>query len=143
MLAADKLTQFTYWATAGRVGERQLSYSMLLLRTIGRKSGKQRTPTLLYFRDGEDVIICASNNGSPRPPAWYLNLRANPRVHIQHGRIQREVIAETVGPEDWKRLWQRLLEVRPQYAEYQKTTSRLFPLIRLKPLSVEESESPS
>ncbi|HLV97451.1 MAG TPA: nitroreductase/quinone reductase family protein [Ktedonobacterales bacterium] len=142
MLAADKLTQFVYRATAGRVGERQLNYSMLLLHTIGRKSGRRRTHTLLYFRDGDDLVICASNNGSPRLPAWYLNLQASPRVWIQHGRIRREVVAETVGPEDRQRLWQRLLEVRPQYADYQKTTSRVFPLVRLKPLSVAESESP-
>jgi deazaflavin-dependent oxidoreductase (nitroreductase family) len=143
MLAADKLTQALYWATKGRLGERQLSYSMLLLHTIGRKSGKRRTHTLLYIRDGDDLVICASNNGSPRPPAWYLNLLASPRVWIQHGRIKREVIAETVGPEDRERLWRRLLEVRPQYADYQKTTSRVFPLIRLKPFPAEQSESPS
>lgn len=139
MLAADKLTQVVYWATRGRLGERQLNYSMLLLHTIGRHSGKQRTHTLLYFRDGADLIICASNNGSPRSPAWYLNLLATPRVWIQHGRTRREVLADTVGSEDYERLWQRLLEVRPQYADYQRSTSRVFPLIRLKPLSVEES----
>jgi deazaflavin-dependent oxidoreductase (nitroreductase family) len=142
MLSADKLTQFVYWATAGRAGERQMHYSMLLLHTIGRKSGKRRTHTLLYFRDGDDLVICASNNGSSRPPAWYLNLQASPQVSVQHGRIRREVMAETVGPEDWQQLWERLLEIRPQYADYQKTTSRVFPLVRLKLLSVKESESP-
>jgi deazaflavin-dependent oxidoreductase (nitroreductase family) len=139
MLAADKLTQLVYRATGGRLGERQLRYSMLLLHTVGRKSGKQRTHTLLYFRDGEDLVICASNNGAPRPPAWHLNLLANPRVPIQHGRVKREVLAETVGPEERERLWQRLLEVRPQFADYQKSTSRIFPLIRLKPLPAEQS----
>ena len=61
MLTADQLTRFAYWATGGRLGERQLSYSMLLLHTVGRKTGKQRTHTLLYFRDGADLVICASN----------------------------------------------------------------------------------
>src|SRR5690242_13563606 len=142
MLAADKLTQLAYRATNGRLGERQLRYSMLLLHTIGRKSGKRRTHTLLYFRDGEDLVICASNNGAPRPPAWYLNLLANPRVHIQHGRVKREVMAETAGPEERERLWQRLLAVRPQFADYQHNTSRVFPLIRLKPLPAEQSAAP-
>ncbi len=141
MLTADKLTQFVYWATSGRLGERQLRYSMLLLHTIGRKSGKRRTHTLLYFRDGEDLVICASNNGAPQPPAWYLNLLENPRVYIQHGQIKREVIAETVGPAERERLWQRLLEVRPQFADYQQNTSRVFPLIRLKPLPAEQRAS--
>lgn len=141
MLAADKVTQLLYSATDGRVGEKQLSYSMLLLHTVGRKSGKRRTHTLLYFRDGEDLIICASNNGSHSPPAWYLNLQAQPRVCIQHGRVRREVIAETVGPQERERLWQALLRVRPQYADYKQRTAREFPLIRLKPLVSEESGS--
>ncbi len=141
VLAADKATQFFYSATGGRLGERQLHYSMLLLHTIGRKSGKQRTHTLLYFRDGEDLIICASNNGSQNHPAWYLNLQANPRVRIQHGQVQREVIAETVGPQDYERLWQALLQVRPHYDDYKKRTARVFPLIRLKPLASDERGS--
>ncbi|HLH61501.1 MAG TPA: nitroreductase family deazaflavin-dependent oxidoreductase [Ktedonobacteraceae bacterium] len=137
MLAADKATQFLYRVTGGRLGEKQLSYSMLLLHTIGRKTGKRRTHTLLYVRDGENLVICASNNGSPQLPAWYLNLQAQPRVWIQHGRTRRQVIAETVSPEERERLWQRLLQVRPQYADYQKYTSRVFPIVILKPLPSE------
>jgi len=95
MLAADRLTQFLYWSTKGRLGERQLSYSVLLLHTIGRKTGKRRTHALLYFRAGDNLVVCASNNGSDRLPARYLNLQAHPRVWIQHGRRQREVLAET------------------------------------------------
>ena len=141
MLTADKFTQFLYWSTGGRLGEKQLSYSMLLLHTIGRKTGKRRTHALLYFRDGENLVVCASNNGSSYLPAWYLNLQAHPRVLIQHGRIQREVIAETVGPEEWERLWPQLLKIRPQYADYQKLTTREFPIIILKPLPAEEVSS--
>ena len=140
MLAADQITQFLYWATGGRLGEKQSSYSMLLLHAIGRKTGKRRTHTLLYFRDGDNLVVCASNNGSPQLPAWYLNIQANPRVRIQHGRIQREVIAETADPEERERLWQMLLKVRPQFADYQKTTSRVFPIVLLKPLPAGESE---
>ena len=134
MLVADRFTQFLYRATGGLLGEKQLSYSVLLLHTIGRKTGKKRTHALLYFRDGENLVICASNNGSTQSPAWYLNLQANPRVHIQHGRIRREVTAETVGPEERERLWPKLLTVRPQFADYQQYTSREFPIIMLKPL---------
>ncbi len=143
MLAADKVTQFLYWATGGRLGEKQLSYSMLLIHTIGRKTGKRRTHTLLYFRDGDNLVVCASNNGSPQLPAWYLNLQATPGVRIQYGRIQREVIAETVGPEERERLWQMMLKVRPQFADYQKSTSRVFPMVLLKPLPAERNTSSS
>ncbi len=134
MLAADKFTQFLYWATGGRLGEKQLSYSILLLHTIGRKTGKRRSHALLYFWDGDNLVVCASNNGSPRPPAWYLNLQATPRVCIQHGRVQQEAIAETAGPQERERLWRMLLKVRPQFADYQKATSRVFPIVLLKPL---------
>ena len=134
MLVADQITQFLYWVTGGRLGERQLSYSMLLLHTIGRKTGKKRTHTLLYFWDGDNLVVCASNNGSPQPPAWYLNLQANPLVRIQHGRIKQEVIAETAGTEERERLWQMMLKVRHQFADYQKATSRVFPMVFLKPL---------
>ncbi len=140
MLAADVFTQALYRVTGGRLGEKQLRYSMLLLHTTGRKTGQRRTHTLLYVRDGEDLVVIASNNGSSHPPAWYLNVQAHSRVRVQHGRIQREVEAETVGPEERERLWQMLLRVRPQYADYQKITSRVFPIVRLKPLSTEESE---
>ena len=65
MLAADKFTQFLYAATGGLLGEKQLSYSMLLLHAIGRKSGQKRTHALLYFRDGDDLSL----NFPPTPIA--------------------------------------------------------------------------
>ena len=139
MLAADRFTQALYSISGGWLGERQLSYSMLLLHTIGRKTGQRHTHTLLYFRDGEHLVVCASNNGSPRLPAWYLNLQAQPHVQIQHGRVRRVVIAETVGGEERERLWQKLLTVRPQFADYQRYTSREFPIVILKPLPTAEN----
>ncbi len=141
MLVADRATQFLYQFTDGRIGEKQLHYSMLILHGVGRKSGEPRPHALLYFRDGENLIVCASNNGSPKPPAWYLNLQAHPRVWVQHGRIKREVIAETVVDEkERERLWQMLLKVRPNFAEYQKLTTRIFPMVVLKPLPGEEGK---
>lgn len=138
VLAADKITQVVYRISGGRLGEKQLHYSMLLLHSIGRKSGQVRTHTLLYIRDGDNLVVCASNNGSPQLPAWYLNLQAHPRVWVQHGRTRREIIAETAGPEERERLWPMFLKVRPQYTDYQKYTSRVFPIVILKPLPGEE-----
>src|SRR5260370_8604581 len=116
MLAADQITQFFYWATGGRLGEKQSSYSMLLLHAIGRKTGKRRTHTLLYFRDGDNLVVCASNNGSPQLPAWHLNIQSNPRVHIQHGRLQREVNPETPPPEETNPPGHVPFHVHPPYA---------------------------
>lgn len=138
VLAADRITQMVYRISGGLLGEKQLNYSMLLLHSIGRKTGQVRTHTLLYIRDGDNLAVCASNNGSPRLPAWYLNVQAQPRVWIQHGRTRREVIAEAVGPEDRERLWRKFLQVRPQYADYKQRTTRVFPIVMLKPLPDEE-----
>jgi len=144
MLAADRFTQVLYRVSGGWLGERQLSYSMLLLHTVGRKTGKKRTHTLLYIRDGENLVVCASNNGSTKLPAWYLNLRATPRVRIQHGRISREVIAETVGPEERERLWQRLLkglqdvEIAPDLLGRQETSALLDNVKQHYPVVVDE-----
>lgn len=141
MHVADVVTQFLYQYTDGRIGEKQLHYSMLILHAVGRKSGEPRPHTLLYFRDGENLVVCASNNGSPKVPAWYLNIQAHPRVWVQHGRIKREVIAETVtDPQERERLWQLLLQVRSGFAEYQKLTTRVFPLVVLKPLPGDEGK---
>ena len=141
MLIADRATQFLYRVTDGRVGEKQLHYSMLVLHTIGRKSGEPRPHVLLYFRDGENLVVCASNNGSAKPPAWYLNLQTHPRIWVQHGRIKREVIAETITDEqERERLWQMLLKVHPNFTEYQKLTTRIFPMVVLKPLPGEEGK---
>ncbi len=130
----DRATQLVYRLTDGRLGGKQLKYSMLLLHTIGRKTGQTRTHTLLYVRDGEDMVVCASNNGQPQHPAWYWNLRANPRAKVQAGRKRYEVIAEIASGEQYKRLWQKLLAVRPQYAEYRTRTTREFPIVILKPV---------
>ena len=139
----DKLTQPVYRISGGRLGGKQLGYSILLLQTIGRKSGKIRTHTLLYIRDGETLVVCASNYGAQRHPGWYLNLESNPHARIQIGRMRQEVIAETARPEERSRLWQLLLEVRPQYARYQAATSREIPVVILKPVrpSAPEGES--
>lgn len=134
MRLADGGTQLAYRITAGRLGERQLAYSILLLHTFGRKTGRVRTHALLYIRDGGDFVICASNFGSAHHPAWYINLRAHPTARIQVGRVEYEVSARTAGTEERRRLWPDFLAVRPQYADYQAATTREIPLVILTPM---------
>jgi deazaflavin-dependent oxidoreductase (nitroreductase family) len=133
MRLADSGTQLAYRISAGRLGERQLAYSILLLHTIGRKSRRIRTHALLYIRDGGDFVVCASNFGSTRHPDWYVNLRSHPGARIQVGRSEYEVSARTAGAEERRRLWTDFLAVRPQYAHYQAATSREIPLVVLTP----------
>jgi deazaflavin-dependent oxidoreductase (nitroreductase family) len=134
----DRATRWVYRATGGRIGGRQWKYSMLLLQTTGRKSGQARTHTLLYVRDGQNMVVCASNNGQDHHPAWYLNLTANPHAKVQAGRHRYGAIAEIASGEEYDHLWQKFLAVRPQYAEYRMRTRRVFPIVTLKPVGKEQ-----
>ncbi len=128
----DRSNQWLYALTGGRFGGQLWIYSMLLLYTVGRKSGQTRTHTLLYIKDGENRVICASNDGQNHAPAWYWNLRENPRARVQVGRLTYDVIAEEVEGEEYERLWQRFVKKTSLYADHRKRTSRHFPILVLK-----------
>src|SRR5579863_9232885 len=77
-----------YRLTSGAIGSRAGGRSLLILTTLGRKSGKERDTPLFYFPDGEHLIVIASNGGAPKHPTWWLNLQANPQAKVQiRGRI--------------------------------------------------------
>jgi F420H(2)-dependent quinone reductase len=135
MRAADRLTQVTFRLTGGRLGGQQLKYTILLLETTGRKSGQPRTHALLYVRDGERYVICASNFGAPQHPAWYWNLRALPQAHIQVGRRRMKVTARNAEGEERTRLWQRLQASWPSYDRYQANVTRRIPVVILTPVA--------
>jgi len=80
---------FIYEHTDGLIGHRLLGVGCLMLRTTGRKTGQTRTNSLVYARDGERYLVVASKGGSPKAPAWLLNLRAKPEVQVQIGRTHR------------------------------------------------------
>jgi F420H(2)-dependent quinone reductase len=121
-----------YRSTGGRFGGRMGSARILLLTTIGRKSGAPHTVALGYFDDEPNLFIVASNNGSDRHPAWYLNLTAHPEVEIQVKDQRRRMIATTATPEERERLWARLATEAKQYTDYQKKTRREIPIVILR-----------
>lgn len=113
-----------------------LSPRMLLLHSIGAKTGALRTHSLAYFRDGDDYLIVASDGGAPRNPAWYHNLRAHPEIEINVGRRRFLVTARAVLPDDpdYARLWKICDEQNfARYSTYQKLTTRPIPVVRLTP----------
>lgn len=122
-----------YRATGGRIGSSLAGKPMLLLTTRGRKSGRERTTPLLYHRDGDALVVVASNGGDPRYPAWYLNLRSDPHGHVQVGRQTFRCAARVAGPEERARLWPQLLARYPGYAEYEKRAGREIPVVVLTP----------
>jgi deazaflavin-dependent oxidoreductase (nitroreductase family) len=106
---------------------------LLLLTTTGRKSGKKRTTPLGYMQDDGSYVVVASFNGAPKHPAWYLNLGTKPEVELRVKDRQLRARAETADPEEKARLWPRLLEMYPSYADYQAKTSREIPVVVLHP----------
>jgi len=124
-----------YRATSGKLFGRMGKSPILLLNTVGRKTGKKRTSPLLYVLDGEDFVIVASEGGAPTHPAWYLNLMANPNATVEVGDQEVRVRAEEVDPEEKARLWQKMVEMYPTYDDYQKKTEREIPLLVLHPVA--------
>lgn len=120
-----------YRATAGRIGGKMFGTDVLLLTTVGKKTGARRTTPLLYGRDGDDVIVVASFGGQPQHPAWYGNLMANPRVTVQIRGDVSERVARTATAEERARLWPMMAALYPSYDDYQKKTSREIPIVIL------------
>lgn len=128
------LHQFLYERTDGRIGASLGGRPMLLLRTVGRKTGEPRTSALLYVPDGDDRVVIASKGGAPNHPGWYHNLVAQPDVEIQVGRERIPVRARVAEGDERTRLWAKADEVnKGQYAAYQSRTERTIPVVVLSP----------
>jgi deazaflavin-dependent oxidoreductase (nitroreductase family) len=123
-----------YQKTNGWIGHRTLWIPSLLLHTVGAKTGKSRTTSLSYARDGDDYLVVASKGGDPRAPGWYHNLKANPDVEINVGPKRFGVRARSVAPgdPDYPRLWEIVNKNNGnRYTQYQTKTSRPIPVVVL------------
>jgi deazaflavin-dependent oxidoreductase (nitroreductase family) len=130
-----------YRATNGRLGQWIPGLPpMLLLDHTGARSGARRTAALLYIHDGENLVIVASKGGHPRHPAWFHNLRAHPDTSVQVGSEHRAVHARVADPEARQRLWPRVVDAYPGYAEYQRRTDRRIPLVILEPRAAHKAQ---
>jgi len=125
--------QWLYEKTDGRIGRSIGGRPMLLLRTVGRKTGEARTSALLYVPDGERYAVIASKGGDVRHPGWFHNLTAHPEVEIQIGRERIPVKARVAEGEERERLWAKANEVNQgQYDTYQSRTDRKIPVVVLE-----------
>jgi len=125
-----------YRASDGRLGHTipGVPGKMLLLDHVGAKSGTKRTSPLLYFPDGDDVVIVASKGGFPKHPAWYHNLMTNPDTTVQIGREHRDVHARVATAEERKRLWPVAVRMYHGYEDYAaRSKGREIPLVVLEP----------
>ena len=121
-----------YVATDGERPEFRGGAPLVLITTRGRKSGEWRRTCLIGASDGDDVVIVASIGGAPKHPVWYLNLEANPRVWVQQGAESFWAIAHTADEAEKPRLWDKMVGLYPDYADYQKKTDRVIPVVILK-----------
>jgi deazaflavin-dependent oxidoreductase (nitroreductase family) len=130
--------QWIYEHSNGLLGHRLLGSPTLLLRTKGRRSGLARTNALIYARDGDAYLVVASNGGSPRPPHWLANLKADPASEIQVGQRRHSVAARPTLPDDpdYARRWTIVDTVnKGRYTQYQKLTERPIAIVELRPAS--------
>lgn len=105
---------------------------VLLLTTVGRRSGRDRTTPILYTRDGERHLVAASLAGHDEHPQWYRNLVAEPRVTAQVGAERFAALARTATPDERPRLWQLLVAGYPTFEDYQRKTAREIPVVVLE-----------
>jgi deazaflavin-dependent oxidoreductase (nitroreductase family) len=120
--------------SGGRVSV-ALGQQVGLLETVGARSGERRRTPLLYLRDGSHVVLIASKGGNPKHPAWYWNVKANPRVRfLGPGGLTGDYLAREAEGDERSRLWEEAVDYYDGYATYQgRSEGRRIPVIVLEP----------
>lgn len=126
-----KIHPHIYRWTKGRVGGTMMGMPVLLLTTTGRRSGRSRTRALMYLPRGESYVVIASYLGEPQHPAWWLNLKTNPKAEIEVGGRRLAVVAREAQGEERERLWEEIVRTQGDYGEYQRRTDRRIPVVVL------------
>lgn len=120
-------------ANAGKVGGPFAGKTLLLLHTVGAKSGHERINPVAYVTDGDRYVIIASKGGSPTHPDWYYNILAQPLVTVEVGTKQFQARASVTDEPERTRLYDRMVAMMPGFAEYRQKTTRVIPVIVLTP----------
>jgi deazaflavin-dependent oxidoreductase (nitroreductase family) len=122
-----------YLETDGEVGYRWRNGApILILTTTGRRSGEERVKPLIFGEDDGRYVVVASKGGAKHHPDWYLNLRAEPDVHVQVKADRFPARARTAEGEERARLWERMAEIWPAYDDYRQKTDREIPVVVLE-----------
>jgi F420H(2)-dependent quinone reductase len=120
--------------SGGTQGNTMHGLPVIVLTSVGAKSGKVRkTPLMRVEHDGRYAVV-ASQGGAPTHPLWYHNLRAHPEVELQDGAVKRRYLAHEAEGEERGQWWQRAVDAFPNYAEYQTRTARQIPVLVLEPV---------
>ncbi len=125
----------TYIDSGGTDGTVLQGKPIILLTTVGAKTGKLRKTPLMRVEHNGEYAIVASLGGAPKNPVWYHNVVKNPRVELQDGTVTRDYDAREVFGDEKAAWWERAVEAWPDYANYQKKTDRQIPVFVLSPVS--------
>ena len=118
-------------ANGGKISGVMAGKNVMLMTTIGAKSGQPRMNPVGYLRDGDRLILIASNGGQDKHPSWYHNLKANPTVTIDLGDGTFEAVATEITGQERDDLYARAIEVEPAFAAYETTTDRKIPVFQV------------
>jgi F420H(2)-dependent quinone reductase len=119
-------------ASGGRIGGSAKGIPLLLLTTTGRRSGRVHVVPVGYIEQGDDLLVVGSAGGFSFHPAWYLNVRQNPRVSVETPGGRRRMLAEVPERDEQTALWKYVVGVHPVFESYQRRTKRRIGVVRLR-----------
>lgn len=134
MKVANGLHVAAYRMSGGNRTNVVANLPILLITTVGRRSGTPKTNPVVFLQDGEDYLVSASGGGSDWHPDWYLNLKARPEAKIQIGDQTFDVHATIAQGEERTRLYERFKAASSNFVKYERGTSRVIPVLRLTPI---------
>ncbi|MGW0937020.1 nitroreductase family deazaflavin-dependent oxidoreductase [Streptomyces sp. NPDC002666] len=123
-----------YESSGGTKGTTMRGMPVIVLTTLGARSGKIRKTPLMRVEHNGSYAVVASLGGAPSHPVWYHNLTADPRAELQDGPVRRDMTAREVTGDEKALWWERAVEAYPDYADYQEKTDRQIPVLVLEPV---------
>ena len=126
-----------YEQSSGTEGTTLRGMPVIVLTSVGARSGKLRKTALMRVEHEGEYAVVASLGGAPKHPVWYYNLKANPHVELQDGPEKRDYLAREVTGEEKAVWWERAVAAYPPYADYQAKTTRQIPVFVLAPIAAE------
>lgn len=123
-----------YESSGGTEGTTLFGMPVVILTSVGAKSGRLRKTALMRVEHDGEYAVVASMGGAPKHPVWYFNLLANPHVELQDGPDRADYEARLVHGDERASWWERAVDAYPPYADYQKKTTREIPVFVLRRL---------
>jgi deazaflavin-dependent oxidoreductase (nitroreductase family) len=119
-------------ANGGQVSGQFAGAPLLLLHTVGAKTGQPRVNPMMYQKVDGGYAVFASKGGGPTNPDWYFNLLAHPQVQAEIGTGKVELVARVAVGEEWERIWSAQKTAYPGFADYERKTTRQIPVVVLE-----------